>query len=87
MENETEYQMYERQMREMLAKKEDLRWISVDDRLPEIADEVLICAQDDPKRIIIIAHWDGESWMSDLWGYIDPPPTHWMPKPSLPSQG
>lgn len=77
-------------LRERVAELEG-GWISVKDRLPEIkefsSDSVLICVKENAKRIIILASWDGDDWMSECSFLLDDEPTHWMPKPSLPSQG
>ena len=64
-----------------------MEWISVEDRLPEPMQEVLVFDGDD---LVFVRLWswdDGESHWYDSYGAIDSCGsniTHWMPLPEPP---
>ena len=64
------------------------RWISVEERLPKINTDVLVCNEDYGKSLLgfaICAQWDGAEWM-ETWNNKDAVHyvTHWMPLPAPP---
>ena len=66
------------------------RWISVDDRLPEMHDEVLICNGDYGKTELgfaTVAVWGGSDWVNtwDRKGTIHCV-THWRPLTEPPKE-
>ena len=62
---------------EAIREQEQLRWIPVTERLPDIGIEVLIYSEDDG---ICMDYYGGDSF-----GYYDV--THWMPLPEPPKEG
>ena len=66
------------------------RWISVEERLPEMHEEVLICTEDYGESELgfaMVAVWDGSDWI-DTWdrrGTIHCV-THWRPLPEPPKE-
>jgi hypothetical protein len=48
------------------------QWISIEDELPEIFEPVL-CSN---KICFFVGHFDGDNWICDLSGFIEPV-THW----------
>ena len=73
-----------------------MTWISVEDRLPEIDQEVLIYLEKDDDKYIVVAQlskWCYNQWAYSygLKGFYDLDPkiedaiiTHWMPLPDKP---
>ena len=55
------------------------RWISVDERLPEVGDDVLVCSG----ARIDIGYYDGLWWETYTIRDI---PTHWMHLPQPPKE-
>ncbi len=75
-------------------------WISVDERLPEEMETVLL-KRDQPEHqfdMIESGYWEGRKWVSYLQLRVDtsnsigrydgglPPVTHWMPRPDSPKE-
>lgn len=69
-----------------------MEWISVEDRLPEVGQEVLVyrpLAGETSDPLVVIRKFSGLSRVSpqgfehrfDCWCH----PTHWMPLPGLPA--
>jgi hypothetical protein len=56
-------------------------WVSVEERLPEAPDRVLLAH---PDFATSVGHWTGKEWDSDNWHSTQPRETftHWMPLPS-----
>lgn len=71
------------------------RWISIDERLPEYGDVVLVIANGKPRKnitlhnaILIASHWADEGWIADGFeGWDGLHVTHWQPLPELPKEG
>ena len=69
------------------------KWISVEERLPEIDERVLACVGI-PGELSVWdgVRWNGEEWEAeeeaayDYWTTIDDPVTHWMPLPKAPKE-
>ena len=71
------------------------KWISVEERLPEISDVVLVIASGKPREnielhdaFLIASFWGDEGWIADgyeEWDAINV--THWMPLPEPPKEG
>lgn len=61
------------------------KWISVEDRLPETFESVIVLA----KHEMLICHHDGDEWVinydGEYAGY-DYEITHWMPLPESPKE-
>lgn len=68
------------------------KWISVEERLPEVSDVVLVIANGKPRpnitlrnAILIASFWEDEGWIADgLEGWDGLQVTHWMPLPGPP---
>ena len=68
------------------------KWISVEDRLPDNGDVVLVIANGNPRTNIrlhnatlIASYWQDEGWIVDGYEYWDAIcVSHWMPLPELP---
>lgn len=71
------------------------KWISVEERLPEISDVVLVIASGKPREnielhdaFLIASFWGDEGWIADgyeEWDAVNV--THWMPLPEPPKEG
>lgn len=76
------------------AQADTPRWISVEERLPEVDERVLACVGI-PGELSVWdgVRWNGEEWEAeeeaayDYWTTIDDPVTHWMPLPEPPKEG
>lgn len=70
------------------------KWISVDERLPEVSDLVLVIANGKPKEnvelinaCLIASFWGDEGWIADGFdGWDKLKVTHWMPLPESPKE-
>lgn len=70
------------------------KWISVEERLPEVSDLVLVIANGKPRAnvelhnaVLIASYWGDEGWIADGfdgWDKINV--THWMPLPEAPKE-
>jgi hypothetical protein len=68
------------------------KWISVEERLPEVSDLVLVIANGKPKKnvelinaCLIASFWGDEGWIADGFdGWDKLKVTHWMPLPPAP---
>lgn len=76
---------------EVIAKSKP-KWISVNERLPDVNKRVLACASILGKPFVWDAvRWNGEEWETEkeaayeYWTPIDFPVTHWMPLPEPPT--
>lgn len=69
-----------------LLKEQEPRWISVEDRLPELGDTVLFTGKSSfgTRFATQRGWWDGTFWHRDAGEtiYSSTPVTHWMPLPS-----
>lgn len=71
------------------------KWISVDERLPEVSDVVLVVANGKPREnitldnaLLIASFWGEEGWIADGFeGWDALKVTHWMPLPEPPKEG
>ena len=71
------------------------KWISVDERLPEVSDVVLVIANGKPREhitlhnaLLIASYWGEEGWIADGFESWDKlAVTHWMPLPEPPKEG
>lgn len=71
------------------------RWISVEERLPEVSDVVLVVANGKPlenitldNALLIASFWDEEGWIADGFeGWDALKVTHWMPLPEPLKEG
>ena len=71
------------------------KWISVEERLPEISDLVLVIANGKPcehttlvNAVLIASYWGDEGWIADGFdGWDKLVVTHWMPLPPGPEEG
>ena len=69
------------------------KWISVDERLPEIRDLVLVIANGKPcehttlvNAVLIASYWGDEGWIADGFdGWDKLVVTHWLPLPEPPT--
>ena len=74
-----------------LLKEQEQKWISVEDRLPEIRHAVLAYSPFHKNIWAVSMHEDGERyyWIPSTKKY-DPdwqgPITHWMPMPEMPDE-
>ena len=81
-----------RAAREQLEKLTASQWISVNDRLPEDEQEVLVLANGRPREHLELdsAHelatfYAGEGWFFEAYpDWDDPQVTYWMPLPERP---
>ena len=70
------------------------KWISVEERLPEVSDVVLVIANGKPSpRItldnacLIASYWGDEGWIADgFYGWDALQVTYWMPLPEAPKE-
>lgn len=70
-------------------------WISVDDRLPEDEQDVLVIASGRPREHLILDNayelatfYDGEGWLLKAYPeWENPQVTYWMPLPERPKEG
>lgn len=70
-------------------------WISVEERLPAKAEDVLVIVNGKPKANITFvgaiefaAYAKGEGWIVDAYPeWADAEITHWMPLPEPPGEG
>ena len=70
------------------------KWISMEERLPEISDLVLVIANGKPKENIelinaelIASYWGDEGWIADGYdGWDKLKVSHWMPLPEPPKE-
>lgn len=82
-----------RAARERLEELTASPWISVNDRLPEDEQEVLVLANGRPQKHIelinaceLATFYAGEGWLlEDYPDWENPPVTYWMPLPELPT--
>ena len=71
------------------------KWISVEERLPEVSDVVLVIANGKPREhitlidaILIASYWGEEGWIADGFeGWDKLAVTHWMELPEWPKEG
>ena len=71
------------------------KWISVEERLPEVSDVVLVIANGKPREhitlidaILIASYWGEEGWIADGFENWDKlAVTHWMELPEAPKEG
>ena len=71
------------------------KWISVEERLPEVSDVVLVIANGKPREhitlidaILIASYWGEEGWIADGFeGWDKLAVTHWMELPEGPKEG
>jgi hypothetical protein len=71
------------------------KWISVEERLPEYGDVVLVAANGNPKpnvtlhnATLIASYWAEEGWIADGFeGWDTLQVTHWMPLPEPLKEG
>lgn len=83
-----------RAARERLEAPAASPWISVDDRLPEDEQDVLVIASGRPREHLILDNayelatfYDGEGWLLDAYPeWEDPQVTYWMPLPERPKE-
>lgn len=71
------------------------KWISTEERLPEVSDVVLVIASGKPRAnvelhnaMLIASYWGDEGWIADGfegWDKLDV--THWMQLPEPPKEG
>ena len=69
--------------------KEHSNWISVDERLPEDGQEVLIFVADGAfETYITVSYYNGNGRIKS-WNniYLRETVTHWQPLPKIPNQG
>ena len=74
------------------AEKAIPRWISVEERLPDFYETVLVIASGKPKKnialdhaIMTAVHYESDGWELDEFPeFENPEVTHWMPLPELP---
>lgn len=70
------------------------KWISVEERLPEVSDLVLVIANGKPSPRIILdnacliaSYWGDEGWIADgFYGWDALHVTYWMPLPPSPQE-
>ena len=66
-------------------------WISVEDRLPDNREDVLVVAFIDDVRLITIGWYSDicKAWRLTTWAGEREPryATHWMPLPEAPKEG
>ena len=70
------------------------KWISVEERLPEVSDVVLVIANGKPRpnvtllnAILIASFWEDEGWIADGFeGWDGLRVTHWMELPEPPKE-
>ncbi len=74
-----------------LADKVAPRWVSVDERLPEADDVVLVIVNGKPTKNITLkgayelAEYDSEGWILEMWPeWMDAKVSHWMQLPEPP---
>ena len=69
---------------------DDTGWISVEDRLPEVGERVLItCLSAISKgQVVNITRYEGANWRDGYNGIkvLSSHVTHWMPLPELPGE-
>lgn len=78
---------WERMVGTLLAEREKYRWVSVEERLPEL-DEYVIAYNQEDARVQVYANF-GESFGVGFYGDILAqalPVTHWMPLPAEPPE-
>ena len=71
------------------------KWISVEERLPEKGDLVLVIANGKPRdnitlhnATLIVSFWADEGWIADGFeGWDKLVVSHWMPLPEPPKEG
>ena len=71
-----------------------VKWISVEEKLPGIGDLVLVIANGKPKEnielinaVLIASFWGDEGWIADGFdGWDKLKATHWMPLPEPPRE-
>lgn len=71
------------------------KWISVEERLPEVSDVVLVIANGKPREhitlhnaLLIASYWGEEGWIADGFvGWDKLAVSHWMPLPEGPKEG
>ncbi len=84
------------------ALKEAMRWIPVDERLPEEGEYVSVLFGKDEKTVgswfteteteeyetigFEYKQWEVWNFGDNKFKYVDNPPTHWMPLPAVPER-
>ena len=71
------------------------KWISVEERLPQVSDLVLVIANGTPRpnvtlhdAVLIASYWGKEGWIADGFdGWCGLNVSHWMPLPKGPKEG
>lgn len=71
------------------------KWISVEERLPEVSDVVLVIANGKPREhitlhnaLLIASYWGEEGWIADGFeGWDKLAVAHWMELPEAPKEG
>lgn len=73
-----------------------MEWISVDDRLPEIGDEVIVYTPNSRTKVTALCRLiryeeDAEFFWDNFYGgtnfHLKESVTHWMPLPAPPKDG
>ena len=70
------------------------KWISVEERLPDVCDQVLVIANGQPKEnielydaVLIASYWGEEGWIADCFdGWDKLNVTYWKPLPEPPKE-
>lgn len=78
---------YINNLRSLLSQSKQEKWISVEERLPENSNSVLVCVNKLPQRYLCRYNSDAKRWLWDDALTYAQDVTHWQPLPPAPTKG
>jgi hypothetical protein len=77
----------EKQSTGLMHSEEQLRWISVKERLPEDGQKIIATFRDNGGRVVDQARYNNGEFDFASWAYVwGDNVTHWMPLPQSPEE-